>query len=76
MNYLIKAWEWFNGKKTAIGATLLFIATFLSEIIVSKWDAQGGWIQPTIETLQWLGMALTGLGLGHKAIKESAEVKP
>lgn len=65
---------WFDGKKTTIGAILLFIATFLSEVIVNKWDVQVDWMTPLIETLNWLGMALTGLGLGHKAMKGKQEV--
>ncbi len=63
--------EWFNGKKTIIGATILFVATFLSEIIIGKWHVTVDWMQPLIETLNWLGMAMTGLGLGHKAFKPS-----
>lgn len=70
MNTII---EYFNGKKTTIGAIILFLATFLSEVIVSKWNVQVDWMQPLIETLNWVGMAMTGLGLGHKAMKPSEE---
>lgn len=63
--------NWFDGKKTTIGAVLLFIATVGTEVIVGKWNYSPEWMQPTIETLNWLGMAFTGLGLGHKAIKFS-----
>lgn len=70
-----KLWEFLSGKKTTIGAILLFVATFFSEVIVGKWNATAEWIQPTIETLSWIGMALTGIGLGHKRIKGSAPIE-
>jgi len=69
MNTITNLWNWLDGKKTTIGAVLLFLSTFLSEVIVSKWGVTAAWMTPSIETLNWLGMALTGLGLGHKALK-------
>ena len=68
-------WQFLSGKKTVIGASILFLATFLSEVIVGKWNVQVDWMTPLIETLNWLGMALTGLGLGHKAIKPVEKLK-
>ena len=70
-----KFFEFLSGKKTTIGAILLFLATFMLEVVVGKWHASADWIQPTIETLQWIGMALTGIGLGHKAVKGSAPIE-
>ncbi len=67
--------NWLNGRKTIIGAILLFIASFIQEVIIGKWHATGEWILPTIETLNWLGMAVTGWGLGHKAMKVKPESK-
>jgi len=66
---MIKLWDWFNGKKTNIGAVLLFVAVFFTEVLVGKWNLAGTWVQPLIETLNWIGMALTGGGLVHKAVK-------
>ena len=65
----MKIWNWLDGKKTTIGAALLLLATFLSEVIVGKWHVEVSWMQPAIETLNWVGMAVTGLGIGHKIQK-------
>lgn len=69
MQTLINFWEYLDGKKTTIGAALLLLATFLSEVIAGKWHVQATWLQPTIETLNWVGMTITGLGIGHKIQK-------
>lgn len=69
METLLQFWNYLDGKKTTIGAALLFLATFLSEVIIGKWHAEAAWLQPTIETLNWIGMAVTGLGIGHKIQK-------
>ena len=72
MKTLNDLWNYLSGKKTTIGAILLFAAAFLTEVIVGKWGVTTSWIQPTIETLMWIGMALTGVGLGHKAMKPTS----
>lgn len=69
MSTLLNLWNWFNGKKTVIGLALIGIATFLSEIVVGKWEVVATWIPKLIETLSWIGVALTGSGLLHKGTK-------
>ena len=58
-----------NGKKTMIGAAILFAAAFLDQVVVGYWGVTASWIEPMIKTLDWIGMPLTGIGGGHKAIK-------
>lgn len=69
MQFLKDFWAWLDGKKTTFGAIILFIATFFSSVIVGIWHVEGTWVQPIIDTLNWVGMAVTGIGLGFKAAK-------
>lgn len=61
--------DFFNGKKTLIGGILLFGGTVLEQVIVGIWGISGDWVQPTIQTLDWVGMVVFGVGGGHKIIK-------
>jgi hypothetical protein len=66
---------WFNGKKTIIGASLLFAAAVIEQVVmgilVGKWQlfASPDWVPATAEVLVWFGMFVTGGGLAHKRIK-------
>ena len=67
---MMNLWQSFNNKKTNIGASLM-----LSSMVLQKtfeiWS--GGlspdWANLVIEALQWGGGLFTGVGLGHKGIK-------
>jgi len=63
MKALLKIWEWLDGRKTTIGAILMFLVL----------GAEGmGWLPE--EVASWLKsvvMSWTALGLGHKALKLS-----
>jgi hypothetical protein len=61
-------WYLFNNKKTAIGAALLFLATALTKM-AAIWNLNFDWITPMIETLEWIGLVFSGVGLGHKGVK-------
>ena len=54
----MKFLNWLNGKKTAIGAIVLFLATFLSEVVGGIWNVEALWLTNLIETLDWIGMAI------------------
>jgi hypothetical protein len=54
-----KVWNYLNGKKTLIG---LLIAVVYSGLV-----AQG--IIDRSSELEWLVMAVTGVGIGHKIVK-------
>lgn len=54
-----KLWDKLNGKKTLIG---LFVAVIYSGLV-----AQG--IIARDETIEWVIMAITGVGVGHKIVK-------
>lgn len=54
-----KTWDFFNGRKTWIGVLLA--------VIYSGLVAQG--IISRNEALEWLIMAVTGVGVGHKIVK-------
>jgi len=62
-------WEFLNGKKTSIGATLLLIALVLAKLS-EIWGIQADWIPRLVETLQWIGGLFSGTGLAHKAVKQ------
>ena len=66
---MMKIWEALNGNKTTIGAIFLFAATVMTTVVVGIWHVNAGWVDPLTKTFEWVGMAVTGLGLGHKAIK-------
>ena len=66
---MIELWNWLSGKKTAIAAALLMIAVVLNEVLVGIWGVDAVALKPTIETLNWFGVALGGVGLAHKAVK-------
>lgn len=55
-------WNWFNGKKTAIGSGFL-----LGAGIVSRLDITG--LEAAINVLEYVGMFFSGGGLMHKASK-------
>jgi len=61
--------NWFNGKKTVFGAIIFFIVA-LSTKIVEEFGITVDWIQPALNVLEYIAMALTTVGLGHKAIKK------
>jgi len=58
MTKLTALWAWLSGKKTVAGAALLFVNGGLTAL---GYEVPG---------LSELGMALTGVGLGHKALKK------
>ncbi len=70
MEAVSKLFTWLNGKKTTIGAAILFIAVFLKEVIGGIWGVNTPELINTIETLNWIGMPLTGVGLFHKSTKK------
>ncbi len=70
--------QWLNGKKTIIGSIFLFLAVFGTEVVQGIWgikclpeatDCAYTWLQNTIDTCSWIGMAMGGVGLIHKGIK-------
>ena len=67
--------EWFNGKKTLIGAVLLFSAAVIDQvaigIMVDKYRlfASPPWLPASGEALTWFGMFVTGTGFVHKGVK-------
>lgn len=74
MNFLTNIWNWFDGKKTNIGAAILTLAFVLTQVdtqvVVAIWHMQlPTWFAPFIQTLEWAGTAFSGVGLLHKANK-------
>lgn len=67
-----KIWNWFNGKKSVIGA-YAFGAAYAIGKVASIWGIQYSWIPPLIDTLTESGAILTGVGVIHKGVKA---VKP
>ena len=62
MKYLIKIWDWLNGKKTAYGVIGIFIVSGLEAL---------GVISPDFASqLMLFFSGLAGLGAGHKFFKK------
>lgn len=61
--------EWLNGRKTIIGACILFASAFLDQVLVGAWGVTGDWVAPMGKTLDWFGMVVAGTGLTHKGVK-------
>lgn len=56
---IAKGWDKLNGRKTWIG---VFVAVIYSGLV-----AQG--ITPRNEMVEWAILAITGVGVGHKIVK-------
>jgi len=67
---MMKYWNYLNQKKTVIGSVLLFAAVVI-QAMVGIWSGEvtPEWILKLVETLEWFGGLITGVGLGHKGTK-------
>lgn len=66
-------WTWFNGKKTIIGTIILLISAIIEQVAVGIWGIQSDWLPKAVQTCDWIGMALGGVGLFHKGVKAVQE---
>lgn len=64
-------WEWFNGKKTVIGAVILWIATLIEAVFIQKYHVDAQWVLITVDLLKYVGGTLVPVGIGHKVIKKA-----
>jgi hypothetical protein len=71
-------WDWLDGRKTIIGTLVLIAAAFVDQVVIAIWYAPdpGGplvvvphWIPKLGRSLDWVGMAVAGVGLTHKGVK-------
>lgn len=63
-----KAWKWLNGKKTVIAA--------LAGVALG-WGQAKGYVDGDTAAALAMGLTLlTGVAVGHKAVKSGAPVKP
>ena len=69
MNWLQKLWAWFDGKKTLIGTIILFGSAFVSQVLMGIWKLPAYPWEQIAMTMDWVGMAVAGLGAVHKAQK-------
>ena len=69
------AWKWLSGKKSTIGTILLIAGAILEQVVASIWGIRTEFLYKLIETLDWVGMVLGGVGLAHKAVKRVRESK-
>ncbi len=68
MEWLTKAWEWINGKKSTIGAVLLFLGhTAIPYLVGQGFDP--AWLGQVMSFCVWLGNILVPVGLAHKYAK-------
>lgn len=77
MNQLQTIWHYLNNKKTTIGAALL-LAAMVMQKLAEIWldNIPPDWLPRLIETLQWLGGLMTGVGLSHKGVKTLTSMSP
>lgn len=68
-------WTWFDGKKTLIGTIILFLSAFVSQFLQGIWQLPAEPWNKVSMSLDWIGMAVAGLGAVHKAQK-AATTKP
>ncbi len=73
---MIKLWNYLDGKKTAIGAGLLLLCKFLTAVVVGVWHYDPSFMDPTIQTLNYIGIGFSSMGLGHKAVKSATNNQP
>lgn len=66
--------EWFNGKKTVIGAVCGWLALNLPGLFDSVGMADVGWLPTVVNVLNWAATILLPVGLTHKVVK--AKVPP
>lgn len=71
MNFLKNLWNWFNGKKTIIGLTLLAIISVDTQV-AGIWHFTPAWLTQINDTLAYIGDILAGGGLLHKGYKASS----
>lgn len=64
-------WEKLDTRKTTIGAGMLISALVL-EKLAEIWmgPTQPDWVPKLVESLEWLGGFVAGVGLGHKGVKQ------
>lgn len=63
-----KVWERLDGYKTLIGLILVALAPIINTLH-EVWIQETGLIAKVTQTMLIIGGALTGVGVGHKAIK-------
>ena len=76
MQQLTQLWNYFDGKKTSIGAAILTFAFCLtqvdSQVYIGIWkQTNPAWFDPFIQTIEWVGTAFSGVGLLHKGAKSN-----
>jgi hypothetical protein len=62
-------WKQLNGSKTIIGTCILMASAVCTQVVVGFWAFEPEWMTPVVQTLDWVGIALGGTGLGHKIQK-------
>ena len=66
-------WEILNGKKTAIATAVLGVSAILSQVVVGIWEYSPDWMPKLVMTLDYVGMVIGSVGLGHKGVKTVKE---
>ncbi|MBI1388004.1 MAG: hypothetical protein GC154_06110 [bacterium] len=67
---LESAWNSLNNRKTNIGAGLLLAAVVMQNV-AGIWTGANApeWIPKAVETMNFIGSLMAGVGLGHKGVK-------
>ncbi len=71
MNDLKNLWLYFDGKKTNIGAVLLFLSTLITQWLIGVNHFDPSWLDTVVLNLNYIGGVLTVGGLTHQAVKIS-----
>ncbi len=68
MDWITRAWEWFNGKKSTIGGVLLWLGyTGIPYLTSQGFDPV--WLNYVMDFFVWFGQILLPVGLAHKYVK-------
>jgi hypothetical protein len=62
-------WIWLDGKKTVIGALLLWLGLFLHDFVIGQLGVTSAAVPTIIDFCNWLGQILLPVGIMHKAAK-------
>ena len=66
-------WEWFDEKKTNIGAACLLAALAIDKVFIGIWSYDDPNLIKVMDTFTWVGGAFSTGGLLHKLIKKKAK---
>jgi hypothetical protein len=69
-------WVWFDGKKSVLGASALWIALFIQDFVIGQLGVVSPFLPGLIDFLNYIGQILLPVGIMHKAAKAIPPTTP